>query len=117
MQLELKRAQEVVESKIVNLLFVVNVVNFDLKSVLLLEIVIRSDLLDETRTECIVNNFCLAKFVPYISLGLVQNKNGIRKTEGVRIGQVYTAERKGEFLSQSRPSTEAGCSKNCSVDV
>ena len=88
MKLELKGSEEVVQSQIIDLLIVVNVVNFDFESFLLLEEVVDSDFGDKVRAERIVNDFSLTNLEPLISLCFEKNKEGIRKTECVHIRQI-----------------------------
>lgn len=85
MKLELKRSEEVVKSQIVDLLVVVDVVNFNFESFLLLKKVIDGDLGDKIRVKRVVDDFSLSNLYPLISLCFKEHEEGIRKAESIQI--------------------------------
>ena len=85
MKLELKRSEEVVKGQIVDLLVVVDVVNFNFESFLLLKKVIDGDLGDKIRVKRVVDDFNLSNLYPLISLCFKEDKEGIRKAESIQI--------------------------------
>jgi len=85
MKLELKRSEEVVKSQIVDLLVVVDVVNFNFESFLLLKKVIDGDLGDKIRVKRVVDDFSLSNLYPLSSLFFKEDKEGIRKAESIQI--------------------------------
>jgi hypothetical protein len=85
MKLELKRSEEVVKGQIVDLLVVVDVVNFNFESFLLLKKVIDGDLGDKIRVKRVVDDFSLSNLYPLISLCFKEDKEGIRKAESIQI--------------------------------
>ena len=98
MELELKGSEEVVQSQIVDLLIVVNVVNFNFEPLLLLEEVVDCDFCDEVRVKRVVYDFSLSNLDPLISLRFKKNKEGIRKTECIHVREICAAKGQRELL-------------------
>ena len=116
MELELKGSEEVVQSQIVDLLFVVNVVNFNFESLLLLEEVVDCDFCDEVRVERVVYDFSLSYLDPLISLRFKKNKEGIRKTECIHVREICTAKGQRELL-RGTSAAKVRCCKDCGVNI
>lgn len=85
MQGEFKRAERVMRLHIVDRGIIVNIVNVNLKFVILLEVVLDRDLLHPLWRQVIVDNFSLTDFGPLISCLLVHKENRIRFRKGIHI--------------------------------
>ena len=109
MELELKGSEEVVQSQIVDLLIVVNVVNFNFESLLLLEEVVDCDFCDEVRVERVVYDFSLSNLDPLISLRFKKNKEGIRKTECIHVRKICAGKGQRELLRGTSAAKARSC--------
>jgi len=116
MDLELEGSEEVVQSQIVDLLVVVDVVNFNFESLLLLEEVVDCDFCDEVGVERIVYDFSLSNLEPLISLRFEKNKEGIRKTESIRVREICAGKGQRELLRGSS-AAKVRSREDCSVNI
>ena len=116
MELELNGSEEVVQSQIVDLLVVVNVVNFNFKSLLLLEEVVDCDFCDEVRVKRVVYDFSLSNLDPLISLRFKKNKEGIRKTECIHVREICASKGQRELLRGTSAAKVRSC-EDCGVNI
>lgn len=80
------------QGEVVDLLIIVDVIDFNFKSLLLLKKIVNGDFGHKVRAKGVMNYLSLTNFNPVIALGFEKDQKRIRKTKRIKVGKIFAAE-------------------------
>ena len=116
MQLEFKRANEILVGEVLCLLIIIRVIHLHLELFRLLEVEVYQDLLDELGVQVVVDDFSLSDPLPHPTLLFVHDAERVRVGHGIHIGKILALKANRELVRETT-TAEIGCCKDSRVNI